>query len=199
MKIAVDLDDTLSVVDRVTRPSGYIARMGLPYKLADPEAHALAEVFDWELPAVLEFIRAGGDVIFTDAAARKGAKETLGELRREGHEIVILTARDRDWFANPEKISRDWLEKRRIPYDGLVAEVKDKGEYCLTHGIAALVDDSPRTCLAAQEKGVRAVLFAGHGVRLPEGSEMRYRGANWAQIAAILRRISMEIAEEGKA
>ncbi len=197
MKIAVDLDDTLSVVDRVTRASGYIARMGLPYKLVDPDAHALADVFDWDLPAVLEFVHAGGVVIFTDAAARKGAKETLTELRSEGHEILVLTARSKEWFINPEKVSRDWLEKRHIPYDGIVAEVRKKGEYCLLNGVDVLVDDNPAICLAAQELGVRAVLLGDRRTRLPEGAEMRYRGANWAQVAAILRRISMEISEEG--
>ena len=60
MKIAIDLDDTLSVVDRVTRAQGYIDRMGLPFKLIDENAHELVDVFDWALPDVLEFVPAGG-------------------------------------------------------------------------------------------------------------------------------------------
>ena len=189
MRIAVDLDDTLSVVDRVTRSSGYIARMKLPFRLVDENAHELVNVFDWQLKDVLQFVREGGITIFTDAEARKGARETLAALRAEGHEIIVLTARSKEWFVNPEKVSRDWLEKRRIPYDALVAEVKDKGEYCKAHGISALVDDSFETCLIAQELGISAVLMVDkHNVS--RALEIHYSGANWRQIEHALRRIA---------
>ena len=82
MKIAVDLDDTLSVVDRVTRASGYIERYGLPFKLVDADAHALVNVFDWEIDDVLKFIREGGITIFTDAEARKGARRRTSHRAR---------------------------------------------------------------------------------------------------------------------
>lgn len=188
MKIAVDLDDTLSVVDRVTRAKGYIARERLPYKLVNPNAHMLEDVFDWELPEVLKFVRAGGITVFTDAEARKGARECLAALRAAGHEIVVLTARTREWFTNPEKVSRDWLEKRHIPYDALVAETKDKGEYCAAHGISVLIDDGVENCLSAQRLGVNAILFVGKN-NLARAAEVRYGATNWQQAAAILKTI----------
>ena len=161
MRIAVDLDDTLSVVDRVTLASQYIARKNLPYKLVDADAHAIKDVFDWDIEAVYEFLREGGITVFTDAEARKGARETLTALREAGHEIVVLTARQKSWFVNPEKVSRDWLEKRKIPYDEIVAGETEKGMYCITHGISVLIDDNAETCIRAQELGVRAVLLVG--------------------------------------
>ena len=188
MKIAVDLDDTLSVVDRVTRAKGYIARSGLPYKLVDENAHALESVFDWELPEVLKFVREGGITVFTDAEARKGARECLAALREAGHEIVVLTARSKEWFVNPEKVSRDWLEKRRIPYDEIVAGIDDKGSYCAAHGISVLIDDGLEHCLSAQNAGVKAILFVGKH-NLARAAEIRYGGTNWQQIAAILESI----------
>ena len=191
MKIAIDLDDTLSVVDRVTRAQGYIARMGLPFKLVDENAHELEEVFDWKLPDVLEFVHAGGITIFTDAEARKGARQTLEALRAAGHFVTVLTARTKEWFVNPEKISRDWLEKRRIPYDELVAGVRDKGTWCAENGYEVLIDDSVETCLSAQAQGVKAILFVGRN-NLSRAMEVHYGGANWAQVAAVLRRIFSE-------
>ncbi len=187
MKIAVDLDDTLSVVDRVTRASGYIERYGLPFKLKDENAHALVEVFDWEEKDVLKFVREGGITVFTDAEARKGAREVLTALQKAGHEIVVLTARQREWFVNPEKVSRDWLEKRRMPYDEIVADVpfSQKGKYCKEAGIPVLIDDSVTTCLAAQELGVHAILMVDkHNVS--RALSIRYSASNWKQIAGIL-------------
>ncbi len=188
MKIAVDIDDTLNVVDRVGTAGAYIARKNLPFHIADANSNMFVKVYDWRLPDVLEFIKNGGVAAFTEAPARRGAREVLGSLREAGHEVVILTSRPKSWFINPEKISRDWLEKRRIPYDELVAECDDKGAYCLEHGIGAIVDDSLETCLRAQELGVSAVLAVGKH-NIARAHEVRYAGADWRQIASALAHI----------
>ncbi len=190
MKIAVDIDDTLNIVDRVGRASAYIERKGLDFHLQREFAGSMLEVFDWKEEDVIAFLRDGGIATFTEADARKGAKEALEGWRRDGHEVVIVTARDKEWFGNAEKVSRDWLEKRKIPYDELVAEIPfwDKGAYCHEHGIPILVDDSLEACLSAQNLGVYAVLAVGkHNVH--RAREIRYGGANWRQLDATVRHL----------
>ena len=188
MRIAVDIDDTLNVVDRVTRAQAYIARKGLPFVLKNPRAGAFVETFDWAWEDVTAFMREGGITVFTDAEARTGAREALQTLIDEGHEIVILTARIKEWFGNPEKLSRDWLEKRRIPYHSLVAEVWEKGEYCKEHAIDVLVDDNLEICRKAQRLGVGTVLAVGrHNAACAQ--EFRYGGANWQQIYGAIKLI----------
>lgn len=198
MKIAVDIDDTLNVVDRVRYAGEYIRRKGLPYKIADANAHAFASVYDWTEEDVLEFIREGGITAFTDAPARKGAREVLERWRNAGIWVAVVTSRPALWFSNPEKVSRDWLEKRRIPYDFLVADVADKGEYCAQNGIDVLVDDSLTQCLSAQEKGVYAVLAVSRAT-LPRAGEVRYGGANWQQIDAAVAHIAGLMLRAGRA
>ncbi len=190
MNIAVDIDDTLNIIDRVGKAGAYIERKGLDFHLEKEFSNKFAEVYDWTLPDVLEFIHDGGVVAFTDAAARKGAKEVLTGWRNEGHRVIILTSRDEEWFVNPEKVAHDWLEKRRIPYDEIVAAIPsaEKGKYCVEHDIPILVDDDPDACIPAQEIGVRAVLAVGrHNIH--RAGEVRYGGANWRQIDAAVRHI----------
>lgn len=189
MKIAVDIDDTLNVVERAKYAGAYIARKNLPYRLKDENANAFVNVYDWGPDEVLRFAHEGGVIAFTDAQAREGARETLEGWRRDGHEVIVLTSRGKDWFGNPEKISRDWLEKRRIPYDGLVAEIEDKGKYCAEHGIPVLVDDTMENCLGAQSRGVNAVLAVGKHNRM-RAEEIDFGGANWAAIDRAVRRIA---------
>ena len=196
MRIAVDIDDTLNIIDRVGKAGAYIERKNLDFCLASEFSNKFVEVYDWELPDVLEFIRDGGIVAFTDAEARKGAREVLTKWREMGHEVIILTSRDEDWFVNPEKVARDWLEKRRIPYDEIVARIPftEKGKYCMEHNIPILIDDEITACLAAQELGVRAVLAVGkHNIH--RAKEIRYGGANWKQIDAVVRHIISLIEE----
>lgn len=198
MKIAVDIDDTLNVVERVKYAGAYIARKNLPYRLKDENSNMFLNVYDWNMDEVLRFIREGGEIAFTDAKAREGAREALEGWRKEGHEIVILSSRQKEWFGNPEKLSRDWLEKRRIPYDAIVTETWDKGRYCAEHGISVLVEDNPDLCLAAQERGVYAVLAIGkHNASRAE--EIFFGGANWAAIDKAVRRIAHVYGSEEQA
>lgn len=190
MKIAVDIDDTLNIIDRVGKAGAYIERKGLDFHLAREYSNKFVEVYDWEIADVLEFIRDGGIVAFTDAEVRKYAREVLTAWREEGHEIVILTARREEWFVNPEKVTRDWLEKRRIPYDEIVTGIPfaEKGKYCKEHDIPILIDDDVTACLRAQQEGVRAVLAVGkHNIH--QAKEVRYGGVNWKQIDAAVRHI----------
>ena len=192
MKIAIDIDDTLSIVDRVGRAGAYIARKELPFKLVNEHANSLLGTFDWTLPDVIEFMRNGGIATFTEAEARRGAREVLTGLRAAGHEVVILTSRTKELYINPEKISRDWLEKRRIPYDEIVAEISDKGRYCVEHDIPILVDDTLDFCLRAQALGVNAVLAIRECNRA-RASEIRYGGETWQQIGVVLARLLVRL------
>lgn len=181
MKIAVDIDDTLNIVDRLGRAGAYIEKKGLPFRVKEPDSNFFVKVYDWKLEDVLAFMRDGGITAFTDAPARKGAKEALAGWREAGHEVIILTARLKDWFVNPVNVSRDWLEKRKIPYDSIVAEIADKGTYCKEHGISVLVDDNLENCLSAQNLGVYAVLAVGKH-NISRAREINFGGSNWKQI-----------------
>ena len=189
MRIAVDIDDTLNAVDRVRYAGEYIRRKNLPFRLVDENAHMLEKVYDWSHDDVLEFVHDGGITAFTDAPARKGAREVLERWRAAGIEVIVLTSRVAEWFGNPEKLSRDWLEKRHIPYDGLVASCADKGAYCAQNNIDILIDDSVEQCLSAQEKGVYAVLAVSRAT-LERAREVHYGGVNWKQIDAAVAHIA---------
>lgn len=187
MKIAVDIDDTLNVVDRAGRAGAYIARKNLPFRLQDEFASAFLKVFDWTYDDVCTFIREGGISAFTEAEARPGAREVLAAWKKAGHEVIIVTARFKEWFGNPAYVSRDWLEKRRIPYDEIAADIQDKGLYCAEHDIPVLVDDSPKNCTSAERRGVSAVLALGkHNAQFKNSFRS---GANWKEIDAAVREI----------
>ena len=188
MKIAVDIDDTLNIVERAKRARAYVERKNLPFKLKDEHSNMFVNVYDWTKADVDEFMREGGMSAFTEAPARKGAREALTRWREEGHEIIILTARQRDWFSNPVMLSRDWLEKRKIPFDEIVAERWDKGAYCFEYGVSVLVDDNPDLIKEAEALGVHGVLAVGKH-NLSRAGEFRYFGENWEKIDEAVHRI----------
>ncbi len=188
MKIAIDIDDTLTKIDRVTAVEKYLKDNGLPFRIADPDAHALSGLCDWSISDVTKFITGGGDRLFLNAPLRKGARETVAKWKAAGHEIVILTARIPEWFSDPEQDSRDQLDRCGIPYDRVVANVWEKGEYCVQHGIEVLIEDNFEICKKAQELGVKAVMFVDKH-NLSAAKQIRYAGSNWEHIASAVEYI----------
>ena len=185
MKIAIDIDDTLTKVDRVTPSQQYIKENKLPFQLVNPDAHAIRDIFDWTHEDVMRFIWSGGGQIFTHAPAREGAKKVIEGLRAKGHHVTILTARSEDWFDDPEGLSKAQLERSQIPYDELVAGVYEKGAYCIEHGISVLIEDNFDICSLAQALGVKAIMFLDkHNIE--HRDEIQYTASDWSQVEAIV-------------
>ena len=188
MKIAIDIDDTLTKVDRVSYAQQYINEHGLKCELRDPTAHALSDIFDWSYDDVYAFILDGGARIFTNAPAREGASEVIQSWRAAGHDITVLTARSTEWFIDPVGLSKTQLEERSIPYDRIVADVWEKGKYCLENGIEILIEDNFEICRAAQALGVKAIMFLDRH-NLEHRDEIEFTASEWSEVAQIVGRI----------
>lgn len=183
MKIAIDIDDTLSEVDRLKYTEPYLRENGLKFNLVNPDAHVLKELYDWSEEDVFRYVKNGGLRPFTEAPVRKGAKETVRKWKEAGHGIIILTARSTGWFGDAALVSRKWLDGNGIVYDEIVADVWEKGEYCLKNGIGILIDDNFEICKKAQELGVKSVMLVGRH-NLAHAKEITYAGPSWAHIAS---------------
>tara|TARA_B100001564_G_C20242802_1_gene491280 strand:+ start:194 stop:547 length:354 start_codon:yes stop_codon:yes gene_type:complete len=68
-----------------------------------------------------------GDQTYEDLKPIQGSVEIMQKLKKEGHYLIIYTARNMVTYnnnlgkiiANQSKVVIDWLEKFKIPYDEL--------------------------------------------------------------------------------
>ena len=181
MKIAIDIDDTLTKVDRVTPAQQYITQHGLQFRLINPDAHTIRDIFDWTHEDVMRFIWSGGYKTFSEAPLREGARDAIENWRAAGHHVTILTARSGDWFADPVTLSEEQLCKNNVPYDELVVDVYEKGAYCKDHGIQILIEDNFEICKTAQELGVAAIMFLDkHNIEHKD--EIVYTAKDWNEV-----------------
>ena len=79
--------------------------------------------------------------------AKPGAKEFLQDLKENGNEIYIITARRERDDNLIEEITKDWLSKNDLLYDYLFINIKNKAEIVNKFKIDIFVDDSYNNCL----------------------------------------------------
>lgn len=151
MKIGVDIDGVLNCQHDfcITYGTKFCYEIG-KYKLANVYAMNTTDMFMWPEDVAHAFWdKYRKDFVIT-LPCRTHASEVLEKLRKEGHEIYIITARKNgdQWFPtnlrdDVLKITERWLKENHIYYDGIVFGVKNKGEYCKTNHIDIMIEDDP--------------------------------------------------------
>ncbi|HWI66669.1 MAG TPA: hypothetical protein VNT75_33060 [Symbiobacteriaceae bacterium] len=85
-----------------------------------------------------------------------GAVAAIERLRREGHELVVITARSQ----SVRRLTEAWLEYYGIGVDRLhFLEGAGKAATARAEQIDMLVEDTPKHALAVAEAGIPVLLF----------------------------------------
>ena len=77
---------------------------------------------------------------------RPYASEVIHKLRKAGHKIVILSARDNQYLTHQysgmiDYYVKAWLDKYNVEYDELVINTSNKREKCLSIGLDLMIED----------------------------------------------------------
>lgn len=151
MKIAIDIDGTLNdnVPFIVKRVKKYAKKNNIKIKI-DLTKYDFLGKFGWDQQTDDKFWDEEAWVYAKGIKAKKGASKVVQKLKKDGHEIFILTAR---WMTtentpNGEKMRnyiKKWLKKHKIVYDGIiyVPTHASKKEHFLKEQFDMLIDDKP--------------------------------------------------------
>lgn len=157
MRIGVDIDGVLNYRQEFMLAYGakFCFEEGLP-GIQDATVHRTSRVFNLTPAQRDEYWRRYGKYQMWIWPAQCFAAEVIKQLRRDGHEIFIVTGRnDEDLPVDGmpvgmgwEDITIDWLARNDIEYDqiefhrGRPAPF-DKGTYCAEQNIDIMIEDLP--------------------------------------------------------
>jgi len=149
MRIGIDIDGVLTDIERFMIDHG--TKFCFENKIEESITlgeYDDAKMFNCNEEYVIEFWRRNLIDYFENYPIRDFAKEIIEKLKEEGNEIYIITARD-DYGVPPEyigkvrEITKDWLDKNKIPYDKLIFTQESKLPYCIENYVEVMVEDSP--------------------------------------------------------
>lgn len=152
MRIGIDIDGVLTdieqfVIDYIPK---YCVENDIEYKIGN-SSYDYCKTFNISEEVDTDFWNEYLEYYAKNEKARPFTGEVIEKLKRDGHEIYIITAR---WNTNRDdekgnrmrEIVKDWLCEYKIPYDKLIfskAEQERKSDEIIENQIDLMIEDSP--------------------------------------------------------
>lgn len=160
MKIGIDIDDTITDLqeDLLKEAIEYdktLRNKGIIY----PERQYIGQKFDWNEEEKEYYLGTLRWKVMNNAKIRDGVIETLNQLRKDGHEVIFITARSDRYHNDPYNATYNWLIENNIPFDKLITSALDKGKVCKEENIDVFIDDQEKNCLLVQNSGTKTIYF----------------------------------------
>lgn len=158
MKIAIDIDDTL------TNTKDNQIKLWKEYYNKQPKVG-----FSEQLPSDINEFDADEYIgIFWDtyreelsfnSTYKKDASNIIDKLKSDGHELCIVTSRPDDRYKNLKEKITTALKENNIHIDAIHTNARDKGLYCKEHNFDLLIDDNIKQIQSAKNNGLKGILF----------------------------------------
>ncbi len=177
MNIGIDIDDTITHTYETLLPMVAV-RYGMNLKklrMQSPSYKMLRKT----LPNYDRFASENYPSMAKIVPLREGVIDVLSKLREQGHKIIFITARNRDEYVDPYKISCDFLNMNGVPYDKLLVNVVDKAKQCVVEGIDLFIDDNNDNCRSVKKTGIETWQFGTVFTQKINGID---RVTNWDEI-----------------
>lgn len=157
MNIGIDIDDTITYTYETLLPMIALKYgMNINKLMSQKPSY---KMLSKSLPNYEEFASANYSTMAKIVPLRDGVVDILTKLREQGHKIIFITARNHTEYDNPYKLSKEYLDFNKIPYDKLIVNASDKVKYCILESIDLFIDDNTNHCKAVQRRGIDTLQF----------------------------------------
>ena len=166
MRIGIDIDDTISDSCEVTFAYAQkytIEKLGRMPDLENIKGikhhHYTREAHGWSKKEEMDFWYEYYPRIVKEIRPFTLAVSTINSLKKEGHEIYIITARWQEPNCDVFKMTEEWLKENKIYYDDITFDAENKAEVALEKKIDVFIDDSFENCQAVANVGVKTYIM----------------------------------------
>lgn len=165
MIIGIDIDDTIA--DTYETAFAYaqkytIEDLGKSGNIENKNVRHhfyLRELCNWSEEEEKNFWKKYYKKIINEIKPITFAAETISKLKRDGHKIVIITARWQEKLLDVKGISIEWLKNNNIQYDDIVFDADDKKQIATQKKVDIFIDDSFKNCMEVAEAGVKTYII----------------------------------------
>ena len=165
LKIGIDIDNTLTNVQEELNEAAYNYAIKLGKEIdssvvsedINNNGSFYKQNFKFSYEELKYFLKEIMEEIVNKAEPRDKVVNVIQNLRKEGHKIYIITARDSEFHDDPYILSKTWLDKNKIEYDKLIVNARKKAPVCKQEKIDLFIDDQLHNCIDIMTEGIQAI------------------------------------------
>lgn len=147
MRIGIDIDNVIANFDDVLLKA-YL-KQDKKFRntgIINDKVYFRKGMFDWTKEEELTFYKKNIETWVRQLQPLEDSKEIIDQLKKEGHQIILISKRDTDDYAQPEEMTKEWLKRYDIYYDRLITRSNDKLQACIDNQIDIMIEDNCKIC-----------------------------------------------------
>ena len=168
MIIGIDIDDTLTDIRDEVGAEALKYAKSLNKEIDEKKVvwdknnngSSFKERYNLNYDELLYFFGNIQEKITKKAKPREDVVEVLKNLRKDGHKIYIVTARDSEFHHDLYGLSKTWLDKNNIEYDKLIVDARDKAKVCKEQNVD--LDDKLSNCQGVSNEGITTIRITNY-------------------------------------
>ncbi len=189
MKIGIDLDGVVLDTEKQFRNAAELYDMNILKKnsLINNQEIIIENRYNWSNETLKNFYKENLVKCTEKSSAMPGAKEVIELLKKDGHELILITARGGEY---PEMIDagKRILEKEKISFDKYYWKADDKTEICKKENIDLMIEDKLENCEGVANANIKAIYLRDSNMK-PSNNPNIKEVYLWAEIYRYIKEL----------
>lgn len=184
MKIAIDLDGVVFESEKLLRIYSELYDMlelKQNSKIDNTETMFQAR-FAWTDEETNNFTKIYLRKVWNETQYVPGVKTVLNLLKKDGHELIVITARGGTFKEAIEITKNKLIEDGLDVFDKYFWAIDDKGEICEKEKIDLFIDDYYKNCIDAANRKIKTIYFKDAPSKELEENEYLKVLYNWGEV-----------------
>lgn len=157
MNIGIDIDDTIvntyeTLLKLISMKYGYDYNKFINKKMNYTEIYNSLNNFNKVNKDLFS-------IMVKSVKLKDNVIEVLNKLKKDGHKIIFITARNYGDYDDPYGVTLEYLNKNNIPYDKIIVNMEKKDKVCIDEKIDLFIDDNTKHCRDVSNVGIKTLQF----------------------------------------
>ena len=192
VKIGIDIDGVVLDFERLVRTYAELYDVielngnGLIAK----DENSFQERYNWDEIELTRFKNKYFISLSKEAKLMPGVKDVIKLLKRDGHELIIISARGND-YNEMKDVVEEIFKKENLIFNKYYWKQVDKVNVALSEKIDIMIDDSYEICKKMSDEKIETLYFRDKNMKKIK-SEYVIDVSNWGEIYRAINKINIK-------
>ena len=193
MKIGIDIDGVILDYERILKTYGDLYDFIELKKdgIVNRNEHYLRNRYNWTEEERMDFVNRYFLELSKITPLVPGAKTIINMLKKEGNELIIISARG-GMIEEMKDVALEKFEEENLTFNKYYWKQEDKLEGAKRENIDVMIDDSYDVCKKLSSNGIRTIYFRDKEMKLLEQNEYLKEVSNWGEIYRYIKNLEEE-------